>query len=276
MSAEINRIRARLDTLGDSLDDLEVILEPLLAQSLPETVVGLETIQQAKLQVVLPYLVYDLIFIYLKAKGIDPKTHPVVSELDRVRQYFNKIKSAEDADKKPTVSIDKDAASRFIKHAIAQSKYGRLPGDDAEPTPSSARVPVKITSKMEARAQYERELEELGSDNEDDGEGLEVFDEEKEAVEQIKTGKGKGKERATNVDEGMQEATTGTKRRRPVMDPFAGNKKSKTSTPDVVPDDASQSEDMARLSALPVDDLGKTAIKPARRKKKKLAITGQS
>ena len=62
MSAEINRIRARLDTLADSLDDLEVILEPLLAQSLPETVVGLETIQQAKLQVVLPYLVYDLIF----------------------------------------------------------------------------------------------------------------------------------------------------------------------------------------------------------------------
>ncbi|KAF7972207.1 hypothetical protein HWV62_18698 [Athelia sp. TMB] len=249
MSAEINRIRARLDILGDSLDELEIILEPLLAQSLPETVVGLETIQQAKLQVVLPYLVYDLIFIYLKAKGIDPKTHPVVSELDRVRQYFNKIKSAEDADKKPTVSIDKDAASRFIKHAIAQSKYGRPPGDDAEPTPSSARVPVKITSKMEARAQYERELEELGSDNEDDGEGLEVFDEEKEAVEQIKTGKGYGED---------------------------DSKKSKTSTPDVVPDDASQSEDMARLSALPVDDLGKTAIKPARRKKKKLAITGQS
>ena len=123
-----------------------------------------------------------------------------------------------------TVSIDKDAASRFIKHAIAQSKYGRPPGDDAEPTPSSARVPVKITSKMEARAQYERELKELGSDNEDEGEGLEVFDEEEVAVEQINISKGKGKERAADVNEGVQEqeATTETKRRRPVMDPFAG------------------------------------------------------
>lgn len=62
MSTEANRIKTKLATLGDSLEDLEALLEPLLSQSLPETVVGLETIQQAKLQVVLPYLVYDLIF----------------------------------------------------------------------------------------------------------------------------------------------------------------------------------------------------------------------
>lgn len=62
MAADMNRLKMKLSTLSSSLDDIEAQLEPLLAQSLPETVMGLETIQQAKLQVVLPYLVYDLIF----------------------------------------------------------------------------------------------------------------------------------------------------------------------------------------------------------------------
>jgi len=62
MAAETNRLKSKLSTLNASLDDIEAQLEPLLAQSLPETVLGLETIQQAKLQVVLPYLVYNLIF----------------------------------------------------------------------------------------------------------------------------------------------------------------------------------------------------------------------
>ena len=95
-----DKIRGKLKTLNESLDELEQKLEPLLAQSLPETLVGLETLQQAKLQVDIPYVVYDLIFsvcfvssftgdiftdyleaVYLKTKGIDPKTHPVIGEL---------------------------------------------------------------------------------------------------------------------------------------------------------------------------------------------------
>ena len=62
MDADSQRLRAKVASLNDSLDDLESQLEPLLAQTLPESLVGLETIQQAKLQVALPYLVYDLIF----------------------------------------------------------------------------------------------------------------------------------------------------------------------------------------------------------------------
>jgi exosome complex protein LRP1 len=62
MANETNRLKANLSTLGESLDGIEARLEALLAQTLPETIVGLETMQQAKLQVVLPYLVYDLIF----------------------------------------------------------------------------------------------------------------------------------------------------------------------------------------------------------------------
>lgn len=62
MTTETEKVKAKLSTLSSSLDELEAQLEPLFSQTLPETIVALETIQQAKLQTVLPYLVYDLIF----------------------------------------------------------------------------------------------------------------------------------------------------------------------------------------------------------------------
>ncbi|KAK7686685.1 hypothetical protein QCA50_010285 [Cerrena zonata] len=232
MTENPNKIRARVSTLTKSLDELEAKLEPLLAQSLPETLVGLEPIQQAKLQVAIPYLVYDLIFIYLKTKGVDPKTHPVIKELDRIRQYFDKIKNAEDPEKRRT-TVDKAAANRFIKHAIAQVKLMRTPGEgEAGPSNTHIRfdeegnsepIPVKVTSKMLARAQYEKELKEQGSEEEGD---LEVYEEggdaemEDEAPEQSSS-KQKGKGKAVAEEEQPTELV-GRKRRRPPMDPFQG------------------------------------------------------
>jgi exosome complex protein LRP1 len=95
MTSETAKAKTRLSALASSFDDLEELLEPLFSQALPETVAALEPIQQAKLQTVLPYLVYDIIFIYLKTRGVDPKGHHVISELDRVKQYFEKIANAE-------------------------------------------------------------------------------------------------------------------------------------------------------------------------------------
>ena len=62
MTSETTKLKAKLASLTSSFDDLESLLEPLFSQTLPETLVGLEPIQQAKLQTVLPYIVYDLIF----------------------------------------------------------------------------------------------------------------------------------------------------------------------------------------------------------------------
>lgn len=62
MSDDTLKIKKKLFTLTSSLDDLETSLTAVLSQSLPDLVIGLDTIQQAKLQVVIPYLVYDLVF----------------------------------------------------------------------------------------------------------------------------------------------------------------------------------------------------------------------
>jgi len=128
MTSETENLKLKLQSLISAFSDLEDQLSPIFAQSLPETLVHLEPIQQAKLQTALAYVVYDLIFsgyflavsrrinltystVYLKTKGIDPETHPVVSELvgslfypcqthltlkqDRIKQYFDKIQNAE-------------------------------------------------------------------------------------------------------------------------------------------------------------------------------------
>jgi len=254
MTSETIKLKAKLTTLSSSLDDLEAHLAPLFSQTLPETIVGLETIQQAKLNTVLPYLVYDLVFIYLKSKGIDPKTHPVFTELDRVRQYFNKITSAEDPAKKRTV-VDKAAADRFIKHAITQAKNATIPDDRVPLSPNLPKLgttvplPTKVTSKMRERARYEKELKN-SDDGDEEATPLEVWDDgpdhhgtsmnidgggevkkSKKAKKATKEkGKSKAKGKAKEISEQLSPVAAvkeeipkaGTKRRRPSIDPFAG------------------------------------------------------
>lgn len=51
----------------------------------------------------------------LRINGTDTKTHPIMKELTRVRQYFEKIKKAEEPPAERTHSVDTQAAIRFIK-----------------------------------------------------------------------------------------------------------------------------------------------------------------
>ncbi|KAJ7606842.1 Sas10/Utp3/C1D family-domain-containing protein [Roridomyces roridus] len=226
MTTETTNLKAKLATLTNSIGSLESVLEPLLAQTLPETTVGLTPIEQAKLQTLIPYLVYDLVFIYLKSKGIDPKTHPVVGELSRVKRYFDKITAAETPEA-PRAPLDKAAATRFIKHAITQSKLGESSSSAATATPEpSTFVAPKVTSKMIARAEHEAELRARGDASEEE-EDLEVIDGEEKEEEEVssrksKSAKGKGKAKEVEMKEPEAEVLTGTKRRRPAIDPFAG------------------------------------------------------
>ena len=62
MTDDSAKLRKKLTSLTATLDELEKELAPLLAQSLSDTTMNLDPIQQAKLQVLLPYLTYDLSF----------------------------------------------------------------------------------------------------------------------------------------------------------------------------------------------------------------------
>ena len=72
------------------------------------------------------------------------------------------------------MALDKGAANRFIKSAIASISSQRPPGQD-EGTSSQPdhgggdqNIPIKVTSKMIARAEYEKQLREAGSEEEDE------------------------------------------------------------------------------------------------------------
>lgn len=49
---------------------------------------------------------------------MDAKQHPVFRELTRVKQYFEKIKALETEPEERSMTLDKAAAGRFIKHGL--------------------------------------------------------------------------------------------------------------------------------------------------------------
>ncbi|KAF8831944.1 hypothetical protein HHX47_DHR1000984 [Lentinula edodes] len=242
-SAETRKAKSRLKVLSSSLTEIEAAIAPLSSgeRTLPEILLTLEPLEQAKLQTTLPYLVYDLIFIYLRTRGIDPKTHPVVTELERVRQYFEKIKNAENTPVRGT-QVDKAAANRFIKHAISQAQIDANAAGVAYPpkasssttrlTPASnsagvnpsessasseARVPVKVTSKMLQRQEWQKRVDEAGSgEEEEEEEDIEGWEDEESEVKTKSISKGKGKA-VESLDDTER---LGSKRRRPAIDPF--------------------------------------------------------
>lgn len=54
---------------------------------------------------------------------MDVKQHLVSRELARVRQYFEKIKALETEPEQRTMTLDKQAAGRFIKHGLVCTSY---------------------------------------------------------------------------------------------------------------------------------------------------------
>lgn len=56
--------------------------------------------------------------------GVDAKEHPVFKELERVRQYFAKVKEAEEkvSAAKPSTTLNKQAAARIIQHSLVREK----------------------------------------------------------------------------------------------------------------------------------------------------------
>ncbi|RAH75527.1 Sas10/Utp3/C1D family protein [Aspergillus aculeatinus CBS 121060] len=108
-----------LEQLDENIDDLEEILQPVLDGSAVKTSSNLPVLDKAKFHVLVTYTLESLIFSWLRLHGVNAKEHPVFRELTRVKQYFEKIKELETGPEQRTLKLDKEAASRFIKHGLA-------------------------------------------------------------------------------------------------------------------------------------------------------------
>ncbi|KAJ1304025.1 hypothetical protein OPQ81_008433 [Rhizoctonia solani] len=235
-----------VDDLVSSVDELEEVLAPLLATPLPELNKQLSSpLDRAKLQVWLSYILNDLVWIQLRAKGFNPnnlgagETHDVVGELDRVKSYFAKIKEAENPAKR-TLAVDGKVANRFIKHALASaisqenfakpthtrfdesgSAISEPPAagpsktvpDESDESSSSDEEPVAGTWKAKKRA---READIVA--NKADQEPSEDEDEPMAGWEEPETASSK----TAPVDNEGPSTDPADRPKRPRMDPFAG------------------------------------------------------
>lgn len=129
-----------------------------------------------------------------------------------------------------TTVVDKEAANRFITHAISQAHLKNKPaGSSTANTPQSVHVPAKTTSKMVARAQYEQELRELdeeGGDS-DEADKLEVFGESQPADEDKSSSDSDDSMPPPTINKGKGKATdikSNRKRQRTNIDPFTGKR----------------------------------------------------
>lgn len=178
---------------------------------------------------------------------ISPKFRPNISSLLFIYSYTYLLVF------KGGTQVDKAAANRFIMHAISQAQIdadaagvayaptkassssssttplttsasnsaGANPSDPS--TSSAARVPLKVTSKMLERQEWQKRVDEAGSEEEEDDiegweEGDRVQEDEDSEVKTNSISKGKGKGKAVELLDDAEKL--GSKRRRPVIDPF--------------------------------------------------------
>jgi hypothetical protein len=60
---------------------------------------------------------------YLRLNGVKAREHPVFIELTRVKQYFDKIKTAETPAAERNMAVDRAAAARFIKAGLVSQHF---------------------------------------------------------------------------------------------------------------------------------------------------------
>lgn len=110
--------------LADILKDLEA--KDAMARAQDPNVPLHHRLSAAKTLVSALYVYLDVIWMYLKSKGVDPSSHPVHRELERVQAYFSKLKETEKPDEK-RLRVDGDAVKRMVSAATqSTSKHTRF------------------------------------------------------------------------------------------------------------------------------------------------------
>ncbi|PMD46358.1 hypothetical protein L207DRAFT_507275 [Hyaloscypha variabilis F] len=161
------KVLSLLETLDDEIDDLEEALSPLLKAALSETSSKLPLLDKAKLYVLVTYAIESMLFSYLRLNGVKAREHPVFIELTRVKQYFDKIKTAETPVAERNVTVDKAAAARFIKAGLSgNDKYDLERAEQQAKERAKAHIRFEQSSNETAPKRKAREVNDKGESSE--------------------------------------------------------------------------------------------------------------
>ncbi|KAK9503289.1 hypothetical protein O3M35_011890 [Rhynocoris fuscipes] len=114
---EPKELLKQLEDFKNSRTNIETVLDLLMEGNVFDK---LTTEDKVKHDLFISYTLTSLYWMYLRTKGINPASHMVKAEIDRVQEYNKKFKRV--LDRKSAPHIQKAAAGRFVKHGLWQPK----------------------------------------------------------------------------------------------------------------------------------------------------------
>ncbi|KAJ2159587.1 hypothetical protein GGF46_002911 [Coemansia sp. RSA 552] len=115
------KVAKHVGQLAAAVEQIEAALGPVLEQPLNDIVPKLSAIQRCELEALVAYSIDTLFWIYLKVNGVPPKEHPVMSELQRVQRYIEKINKVKNGPEQRPTKVNTEAADRIVRSTIAPS-----------------------------------------------------------------------------------------------------------------------------------------------------------
>lgn len=123
MSLLASETQTKVAAVRSALKQVEDHLGPLLSRGSGEVQRALTSVENAELHVALAFSIASMYFCHLHTQGIDPSSHPIKQELDRIQLYFKKLKGKveeirEKEEAERQLRIDQDVAKRIVQHYV--------------------------------------------------------------------------------------------------------------------------------------------------------------
>ncbi|KAK9365489.1 hypothetical protein V1509DRAFT_633081 [Lipomyces kononenkoae] len=108
-----------IESLEKEMGELESSLGPITDSGLAQYTIDMAPIDKAKAYLLSLYALNSTIYSTLKIGEISTTDHDIMNDIRRVQAYMAKIKNAEELLAGRKLQLDRQAAGRFIKHALS-------------------------------------------------------------------------------------------------------------------------------------------------------------
>ncbi|KAK9247513.1 hypothetical protein V1506DRAFT_532134 [Lipomyces tetrasporus] len=115
----VDELLPLIEDLEKEMSELETSLKPITDKGVGDYLNEMAPIDKAKAYMLSLYALNSTIFSTLKMGELDASHHPVMNDIRRVQTYMAKIKNAEELAAGRQLQLDRQAAGRFIKHALS-------------------------------------------------------------------------------------------------------------------------------------------------------------
>ncbi|KAM8851689.1 nuclear nucleic acid-binding protein C1D [Synchiropus picturatus] len=141
-----HEIDEQLTVFDSSVSSVKAMLEKMISLPKNDVVEKLDSLDQAKLDLMSAYTLNSLFWMYLVTQGLNPREHGIKQELERIRTYMNRVK--EISDKKKAARLDKGAAARFVRGALYDPDEKDAGRKSASKTPADVSLAKRPKQKL--------------------------------------------------------------------------------------------------------------------------------